>query len=161
MAVMPSTGPAARIARTVPFKAGKDAELDLGEAKARPLLAVGNSVVAGERQFQPAAQAVAMYRRHNGNRELLDPVEQRQRLGDGILDLVLSVVAIELIDVRAGDEARILGADENETLDLARLGTLDDGDNLLQFFHRAAPQRVHALALAVRDRPGDTLEVDR
>ena len=55
----------------------------------------------------------------------------------------------------------LLAAHQHQALDLAARGhVLDRLDDLAQLFGRAAAERVHALALAVDDRPGDALEVD-
>ena len=39
-------------------------------------------------------------------------------------------------------------------------GSLDPFDDLAEFLGEAAPDRVHALAFAVHERPGDALEID-
>ena len=159
---MASVGPASSIERTVPFKPGEDAELHLGEAEPRPLLAIGDAPVAGERQFEAAAEAIAVDRRDHGDGKPLDAVEQLERLPDHLLDLGLGVEALELADVGAGDEAPLLGAHDDEALDLAACGSrLDRLDDVAELLGRAAAERVHALALAVDDRPGDALEIDR
>ena len=93
--------------------------------------------------------------------EPVDAVQQLERLSHYLGDLALGVEALEFPDVGAGDEARLLAAHQHQALDLAARGhVLDRLDDLAQFFGRAAAERVHALALAVDDRPGDALEVD-
>ena len=93
--------------------------------------------------------------------EPVDAVQQLERLLHHLGDLGLGVEALEFPDVGAGDEARLLAAHQHQALDLAARGhVLDRLDDLAQFFGRAAAERVHALALAVDDRPGNALEVD-
>ena len=46
-----------------------------------------------------------MHRGDHGHRQVLDAVEQPERPFDRILDFVLGVVAVELADISAGDEA--------------------------------------------------------
>ena len=140
----------------------EDAELDLGEAEPRPLLAIGDAPVAGESKLEPAAEAIAVDGGDDGDGEPIDAVEQLERLPHHVLDLLLGVEALELADVGAGDEAPVLGAHDDEALDLAARGScLDRLDDLAELLGRASAERVHALALAVHHRPGDALEVDR
>ena len=61
-------------------EAGEDAELHLGEAEPRALLAVGDAIMAGKRKLEPAAEAIAMDGGDHRDRQLLDAVEQPQRL---------------------------------------------------------------------------------
>ena len=51
-----------------------------GKPSARVVLAVGDAVVARQRQFEPAAEAKAMDGGDHGDRQLLDAVEQLERL---------------------------------------------------------------------------------
>jgi len=93
--------------------------------------------------------------------QLVDAVEQLQRLRHHVLDLVFGVETFELTNVGAGDEARLLAAHQHQAFDLAGGRFLDGLDDLAKLLRGPAAQRVHALALAVDDRPGDALEVDR
>ena len=142
-------------------QSGEDAELDLGEAEARPLLAIGDTPVAGESKLEPAAEAIAVDGGDDGDGEPVDAVEQLKRLPHHVLDLFLGVEALELADVGAGDEASVLGAHDDEALDLAARGRgLDRLDDLAELLGRASAERIHAFTLAVHHRPGDALEVD-
>ena len=68
-------------------EAREDAELHFGEAEARPLLAVGDAIVAGKRKLEPAAEAEAVNGGDHRDRQLLDAVEQLERLLHHLLDL--------------------------------------------------------------------------
>src|SRR5690606_2309298 len=144
---------------------GEDAGLHFGKAEPGSLLAVGDAPGAGERKLGPAAKAVAVGGGDDRHRQALDAVAPselaRGDVLDPVLDLVLGVEAFELADVGAGDEARVLAAHDHEALELAGLGALDRLDDLAELLGGPAAERVHALALAVDDRPGDALEVDR
>ena len=59
-------------------EAGDDAELHLGQAEPRAVLAVRDAIVAGERELQAAAEAKAVDRGHGRNGQLLDAVENRR-----------------------------------------------------------------------------------
>ena len=57
-----------------------------------------------------------------GTGEPVDAVEQLERLLHHLGDLGLGVEALELADIGAGDEARLLAAHQHEALDLAARG---------------------------------------
>src|SRR4029078_6499136 len=55
----------------------------------------------------------------------------------------------------------LLAAHQHQALHLAaRCALLDRLDDLAKLLGRAATERIHALALAVDNRPGDALEID-
>ena len=141
-----------RARRTV--EAGEDAELHLGEAEAGVVVARGDAPVAGERQLQPAAQAVAVDAAHHRHRHALDAVEVGVDQRDAVGDLLLGLDLLELAHVGADDEALLLAGHDDEAADglvaRALLDALDDGAQLLQ---RPPRQRVLALALAVERSP--------
>ena len=56
-------------------EAREDAELHLGEAEARAVVARGDAPVAGERQLEPAAEAEAVDAADHRDRQPLDAVE--------------------------------------------------------------------------------------
>jgi hypothetical protein len=95
------------------------------------------------------------------DRQLLDAVEEAKRLLHHLLDLSLGDEAGEFADVGADQETSRLGAHQHEALDLA----VDGGgfgpfDDFAEFLGEPAPHRVHALAFAVHERPGDALVID-
>ena len=98
------TGELDRAHRAV--EAWEDAELHLGEAEARALLAVGDAIVAGKRKFEPAAEAETMDGGDDGDRQLLDAVEQPKRLLHHLLDLSLGGEAREFADIGADAGSR-------------------------------------------------------
>ena len=106
MAVMASIGPAAWIDAHRTVQPGEDAELDLGKAEPRPLLAVGDAPIAGQRQLEPAAEAIAVNGGDHRHRQAVDAVDELERLLHHLGDLGLGVEALELPDIGAGDEAR-------------------------------------------------------
>ena len=80
-----------------------------------------------------------MDRGDHGDRKPLDAVEQIERLPDHLLDLGLGVEALELADVGAGDEAPLLGAHDDEALDLAACGrSFDRFDDVAELLGGAA-----------------------
>ena len=78
------------------------AKLHLGKAEAR--VVDGDAVIAGERHFESAAQAIAVDHR-DGERQPVEPVEHRMAAGQQRLDLRHIGDAAELRDVGAGDKA--------------------------------------------------------
>ena len=117
--------------------------------------------MAGKRKLEPAAEAKTMNGGDDRDRQLLDAVEQPKRLLHHLLDLSLGGEAREFADVGADQEAGRLGAHQHEALDLAvDGGGLGPFDDLAEFLGEAATDRVHALAFAVHERPGDALVVD-
>ena len=119
-------------------QSGEDAELDLGKAEPRPLLAVGDAPIAGQRQLEPAAEAIAVNGGDHGHRQPVDAVDQLERLLHHLGDLGLGVEALELPDIGAGDEARLLAAHQHQALDLAfGCRVLDRLDDLAKLLGRA------------------------
>ena len=60
-------------------KAGEDAEIDFGETDAGLVVVDGDAVMAGQRQFQPAAEAEAVDAGDDRHLEIFDALEQRMR----------------------------------------------------------------------------------
>src|SRR4029078_303043 len=68
----------------------------------------------------------------------------------------------ELADIGADDEAGGFAAHDDEAGKLAStLRLLHPFDDLAEFLGRTASERIHAVAFAIDQRPGDTLEIDR
>ncbi len=89
-------------------QAGDDAELHLGQAEPRALLAVGDAIMAGHGELQSAAEAIAVDGRDRRYGQALDAVEHLRHLPANRLDIGLARELIEFADVGAGDKARLL-----------------------------------------------------
>ena len=92
--------PTRRGSRCVPFGAGNDAEVHLGLSQ--PGVAARHAVVAGHRQFQPAAERGAVHRHHHGLGAVLDAAEEVVHVGRP--RHVAPGHALEPLDVGAGHE---------------------------------------------------------
>ena len=75
-----------------------------------------DAMVAGERDLEPAAEAIAVHDGHRRHRQVIEPVDDRVRLGEGRLDRGGIAHAAELADVGAGDEAARLGRAQHDAL---------------------------------------------
>ena len=71
-------------------------------------------IVAGERDLEPAAEAIAVHDGDRRHRQVIEPVDDRVRLGQGRLDRGGIGHAAELADVGAGDEAAGLGGAQHD-----------------------------------------------
>ena len=115
-------------------EARMDAQHHLGQAE-RDLRIVGRDAMpAGEREFEPAAEAIAVDRRDGGAGQVLEPLQHGVRRADGRHGLVRPADLAELRDVGAGDEAA-LGGDDHEA---RGAGLCDCGEPLVEFFHGRA-----------------------
>ena len=121
-----------------------------------------NPVVAGEDQFQAAADADTVDRRHDGHRQLLDPLEQRIDRLQAVDHLLLGFEAFEFADIGADDEAALLARHDDEAAHIVGVNFgFDALDDRVQLFDRAAAECVGALPFPVEDRPRDAFAVDR
>src|SRR5262249_58007049 len=84
---------------------------------------------AGEGELQAASQAGAMDRRDGGERQLREAEEEVVAAFQEVQDLCLRPGALELLDVRPGDEAVGLARENDEPL---RALPLDLGDPPLE-----------------------------
>src|SRR5262249_23797208 len=117
---------------------------------------------ASQGKLKTCAKTIAVNGGDHGHRESVDAVDQLERLPHRLFDPWLRIEVLELADVSASNEAGLLRTHQHEALGLAaRRGRLDRLADLPKLFGGTASERVHALALAVDDRPGNALEVDR
>ncbi len=143
-------------------EAGEDAELHFGEAEACVVFAVRNTPMAGERQLEPAAKAIAVDGGDDRDRQILDAVEQFERGLHHLLDALFGIEALEFADVGTDEEAGRLRAHQDEAFDLAGATSLfRPCDDLGELFGEASPERVHLLALTIHQRPGDPFVIHR
>jgi hypothetical protein len=137
-------------------EAGMQAEHDLGEAE--PRLLDRDAIVAGERDLEPAAEAIAVDDRDRGRAEAIEPVDHRVRLRQARLDCGDVGHAAELVDVGAGDETARLGGAQHQAL---RQTTFQAREHVVQFGEHVLGQGVGAGARLVEDEPGDVVLVAR
>ena len=88
------------------------AEHDLG--KSERCVLDGDAIVAGERDLEPAAEAVAVHDGDGRRGEMIEPVHHRVRLGEPRLHRGGVGHAAKLADVSAGDEALRLGGAQHQ-----------------------------------------------
>jgi hypothetical protein len=137
-------------------EAGMQAEHDLGQAE--PRLLDRDAIVAGERDLEPAAEAIAVDDGDGGRAEVIEPVDHRVRLRQARLDRGDVGHAAELVDVGAGDEARRLGGAQHHA---PRQTALEARERVVQFGEHVLRQGVGARARLVEDEPGDVVLVAR
>src|SRR6185436_19094576 len=107
-----STRQALRTART-----RNQSELDFGESEDGFRMIRRNAVSAGERRFEPAAEARAVNRRHDRNAQVLDGVEEHLTVATQPLGVARGLQLQKLLDVGAGDPDIGLAADEYRAVD--------------------------------------------
>ena len=84
-------------------KAGMQAQHHFREAEARVF--DGDAIMAGERDLEPAAEAVAVDDRDRRQLQRVQPIDDRMGGVDPRLDLAGIAGAAKLADIGAGDEA--------------------------------------------------------
>ena len=93
--------------------------------------------------------------------QALDAVEDLGARLDRLDDLLFGFEGVELSDVGAGDEVALLAGHQNEAANLAFPGgRLDRQDDRGELLERAPTERIHGLALAIEDGPGDLLDIN-
>ena len=100
-------------------EAGMQAEQHFREAEAR--VVDGDAEIAGQRHFEPAAEAIAVDHRDCRQRQPVEPVEHRVAARQRLLDLRRVGDAAELGDVGAGDEAGALGGADHQSARMVAL----------------------------------------
>jgi len=142
-------------------KAWEDTEFHFRESNPRTIVTRGDAIMAGEDQFQSAADTYAVDGRNHRHRQAFDTIEHRIDRAQAIDHLLLAGEVFKFPDVGADDECAFLARHQHEAAHVfsARLG-FNLFDDRLQFFDRAAAKRVGALAFAVEDRPGDAFAID-
>ncbi len=118
--------------------------------------------MAGEDQFEPAADADAVDAGDDGDGQALDAVEKRQHKAQALDHLAFRLEAVELVDVGADDEVALLAGQQDESAHGAgACAFLDLRDDRSQLLEGPCAESVRARAFAIEDRPGDPLLVDR
>ena len=74
----------------------------------------GDAEIAGQRHFEPAAEAIAVDHRDRRQRQPVEAIEHRVAARQRRLDRRRVGDAAELGDVGAGDEARALGGADHQ-----------------------------------------------
>ena len=92
---------------------GQDAELGLGQADLAGGTAAGDAVVAGEREFEAAAEAGAVDRSDRRHRQGGDPVEYPLAERDE----PIGRIGIDALQIRAGDEDAGFGGLDDDAVD--------------------------------------------
>ena len=136
----------------------KDAEVHLRQTKRRLRMVSDDSVVAGQRHLQPAAETRAVDRRHRRHRKL-GYFSKHRVTGFGLfLRLLRRADSRQLFDVRSGDEAIRFAASDHDRLD--RFIDRKLIKQRVQFVQRALGERVDLLARHIESQPGDPFLVD-
>ncbi len=129
-------------------EAGMQAKLHFGKTKARVI--DGDSVVAGERHFQPAAEAIAVNDRDRDRRQPVEPVEYGVAARQRCLDLRRIGDATKLRDVGAGDEAGRFGGPDD---DARRRLAFEFFQDRVEFGQHVFRQRIGAGVFFVEQEP--------
>ncbi len=90
-----------------------DTQLDFGQAEGKPLVVHGDTVTAGERELEAAAEGKSMDRRDRRARQRLEAIEDFLAGADQPIAVLGILDCGELLDVRARHEATLLGGDED------------------------------------------------
>ncbi len=133
-----------------------DPEHDFRQSKVELAVVCANPVVTGERELEAAAEREAVYGGDRGNRQRRDPVEHLLACAHQAIGLLDVPEPAELADIGARDETAVFpGADH----DRARARGFDLAQQVVQFPHGAASQRVGAASLEVESEPGNSIRV--
>ena len=124
--------------------------------KAKPGAVDGDTRLAGERDFEAAAEAEAMDHGHGRNLQAFEAVGHRMGTADRGLDRAGIGRAAKFVDVRTGNETGCLrGANDNSRGPLA----FQRRQHQIEFFDDIGRQRVGAGAFAVEQQPGNAVGV--
>ena len=130
------------------------AEHDLGKSKRCVLDA--DAIVAGERDLEPAPEAIAVHDGDRGRGEAIEPVDDRVRLDKARLHRRGVGHAAKLADVGAGDEAFRLGRAQHQAL---RQIVLEVCQHVVEFGEHVLGERIGAGVRLVEGEPGDAVLV--
>ena len=100
--------------------------------KAEARVVDGDAEIASQRQFEPAAEAIAVDHRNGRQRQPVEAVKQVVALRKYGFDLRYVVDIAKLGDVGAGDETRSLGGTDHQTARPVALDCLQDSRELHQ-----------------------------
>ncbi len=133
-------------------KTGMQAEQHFGKTKLR--IFDGDAVIAGERNFEPAAEAVAVNDGDDRHREPVEAINDGVRLAQAIRHRRSLGHGAEFADVRSGDEAAFLcRAQHHASGQLAR----NLREHVVEIAQHLLINRVGAAALLVEDQPSDSV----
>ena len=130
------------------------AEQHFRETEAR--VVDGDAEIAGQRHFEPAAEAIAVDHRDGRQRQPVEAVEHRMAARQRLLDRRRVGDAAKLGDVGAGDEAAALGGADHQP---ARMVALDLFQHRVELGEHVVRQRVGAGIFLVEQQPGDAVFV--
>ena len=115
-----------------------------------------NARLAGERDFEAAAEAEAVDHRHGRNLQSFKPVDHRMRPADRGFDRLRIGRAAKFIDVRASDEAGFLRRANDKA---GRPLVFQRREHGIEFLHDIGRQRVGAGAFTIEQQPGDAVAI--
>ena len=154
--VIACIGLTSRVKRAVPPRPGCRPSITSGKAEARAV--DRDPRLAGERDFEAAAEAEAVDHGDARNFQVFEAVDHRMRPADGGLDGARIGGAAEFVDVGAGDEAgRLRRADDEAGRPLA----FQRGQHGIEFLDHVGRQRIGAGAGAIEQQPGDAVGIAR
>jgi len=104
--------------------------------KAEACVVDGDAKIAGERHFEPTAQAKAMDHPDRWQRQPVEPVDHGVALGEHGLDLACIADTAELRDVGAGDKAGAFRRTDHQAARLLALELLQNGVELDEHVYR-------------------------
>ena len=130
------------------------AEQHFRETEARVI--DGDAEIAGQRHFEPAAEAIAVDHRDGRQRQPVEAIEHRMAARQRLHDRRRVGDAAELGDVGAGDEAGALGGADHQP---ARMIALDLFQHRVELGEHVFRQRVGAGIFLVEQQPGDAVLV--
>ena len=135
---------------------GMQAEHDLGKSERRIL--DRDAIVAGERDLEPAAEAIAVHDGDGRRRQAIEPVDHRVGLDEARLDRAGVGHGAKFADVGAGDETLRLGGAQHQAL---RHVALEAREHVVELGEHVLGERVGAGVRLVEREPGDALLVAR
>jgi hypothetical protein len=119
-------------------EAWMQAELHFGKAQLHPRIVGGDSIAAGEGDFQASAQREAVDGRHAHALQGGKAVQHPLTFADQLERLERRADADELLDVRSGDETALRRRDDQ----CPRQCALEAGQHRVQLFHDLARKAV-------------------
>ena len=133
-----------------------NAEHHLGEAENRLWIVDTDAVATGQRELEPAAEAIAVDCGDGGAGQSLQALQDRVRGPHEGQRFLGRADLRELPDVRASDEARLRGRDH----EAARRLALELGEPRVERLQHLAGQRVRSGIGAIERQPRDAVGID-
>ena len=137
-------------------EAGVQAEHHLGKTETRVL--DRDPVVAGERDLEPAAQAIAVDHGDRGHGQVVEPIDDRVAVGEARLDRGHVGHAAEFVDVGAGDEAARLARAQDHALGQI---AFERREHVVELDQDILREDVGAAVRLVEHQPGDAVVIAR